>query len=807
MNLQTLKIIRDLWGNKARTSLVILTIAIGVFAVSSIARAGIILSTNLTDNYLSATPASATIFTTRTFNEDVVKQVAKMPEVALAEGRNGLVARVQVGPDRWRLIRLIVRDDFDDLLINTISLDKTAVSLPNAWPPPNDTMLLERSSMAFVNLQTGQTALIRLPNGRETQLSVTGVVHDVTQISTLFSYVAYAYITPETYFHLTGIRDFNALDIVVDEHPDDKAHIREVVAGVSETLQKNGYIIREKEIPEPQKHDLDNIIQSVLLLLSILAVLAVFLSAFLVVNSISALLAQQMPQIGTIKAIGGRSRGIAIMYLSSVFILGSIAFVIAVPAGILMSHVSSTFIAGLINFDITNYTVTPYVFALEFFASLLIPLLAAYVPIYSGTRITVREAISQAGTSSQFGTSGLERLFSKMRGMPSPVLYAFRNVFRRKVRLVLTVLTLSVAGAIFIAIISVRASLELTIDQISAYWQEDVSLRLSSTSRMQIIEPIMASLPEVTHYEGRLILTGFRIRPDGSESTELISLVGVAVPTKFIEPSLISGRWLRPEDQNSIVINIDLLTIEPDLAVGDEVTFRLGRRETKWQVVGIVTSQVVGSGELLQAPLAYVPYSSLARAVGQARQINQLLIETPNTSQEQQDLMAIAIEKAVEGQNLRVAAKLLHGDLRDSLENAFEIILSLVQLMSLLFAMVGALGLTGLMTLSVLERTREVGVIRVVGGVRRVVAQIIVIEGVFVGLLSWLIGSLLAWPLSVALTQVLGETLLQVPLVHTFPWYGLLFWLILVIILAIFASLLPALNASKLSVRETMAYE
>jgi putative ABC transport system permease protein len=472
-----------------------------------------------------------------------------------------------------------------------------------------------------------------------------------------------------------------------------------------------------------------------------------------------------------------------------------------------MARANSIFIAGLINFDITSFSIPIQIYALEIFAGLIVPLLAGLYPIISGTRITVREAISQSGSNTSFGVGGIEKLLNLLRGLPMGLLYALRNIFRRKVRLALALLTLSIAGAIFVAVISVRASLLVTIDEIAEYWQEDISLTFHNPHRFNKLERQALSVPGITSVEGRLVKRGFRVRSDDTESKQTFTFYGVPVPTQFLQPVLLEGRWLQPDDENSIVLNVDLLSLEPDISVGDEVEFRIEDRKIKWHVVGIVTSQVIGSGELLMSPIAYANYPYLAKMMGETGQADQILLKTQQHDGSFRARVARGLEKHFRQVNLRIAAKLINNDVRTALESAFDIVLSLVRLMSLLFAVVGGLGLMSMMSLNVLERTQEIGIIRVVGGIRKVIAQIVVAEGIFVGVLSWAIGSMLAFPLSKYLCHILGLTLLNVPLTHTFPISGLLLWLVFVIILAAIASILPARNASRLSVRETLTYE
>jgi putative ABC transport system permease protein len=127
--------------------------------------------------------------------------------------------------------------------------------------------------------------------------------------------------------------------------------------------------------------------------------------------------------------------------------------------------------------------------------------------------------------------------------------------------------------------------------------------------------------------------------------------------------------------------------------------------------------------------------------------------------------------------------------------------------MAVLLAVVGGLGLMGTMSINVLERIREIGVIRAIGASDGAVQQIVIVEGVLIGLLSWLMGVVIALPVSMLLSQVVGELILQDALTYTFSVSGALLWLVIVVTLAALASFLPARNASRLTVREVLAYE
>lgn len=111
------------------------------------------------------------------------------------------------------------------------------------------------------------------------------------------------------------------------------------------------------------------------------------------------------------------------------------------------------------------------------------------------------------------------------------------------------------------------------------------------------------------------------------------------------------------------------------------------------------------------------------------------------------------------------------------------------------------------MSLNVLERRREMGVLRAIGATTRIVWLMVVAEGLVIGLLSWTIAALLAWPVS----KVIGDTLVGIMfrsgLDFTFEPLGLVIWLLITIGLSGLASFWPAWRASRATVREALAYE
>ena len=112
------KVLRDLWGNKTRTLLVVLSIAVGVFAVGAVTHTFTIVSQELAVTYPKANPAAATIYT-EAFDDDLVQMVRRMPGVGEVEARTMTIVQMQVG-DEWKSLYLFAISDFNDIRINKV---------------------------------------------------------------------------------------------------------------------------------------------------------------------------------------------------------------------------------------------------------------------------------------------------------------------------------------------------------------------------------------------------------------------------------------------------------------------------------------------------------------------------------------------------------------------------------------------------------------------------------------------------------------------------------------------------------------
>jgi len=258
---------------------------------------------------------------------------------------------------------------------------------------------------------------------------------------------------------------------------------------------------------------------------------------------------------------------------------------------------------------------------------------------------------------------------------------------------------------------------------------------------------------------------------------------------------------MRPDDVRRLVISEDVLDLYPGLQPGDTLKLKLKGREETWEGMGIF--KFVG----LEGILGYTPYEYLSRAQNSANRAYSYRVITAQHDREYQNLMRQRLDAYLREQGFQVqdtSAGL--ASLDDASEN-LDILITFLLIMALLTATVGSMGLAGTMGMNVLERTREIGIMRAIGGTDLRIMGIVIAEGLFIGLISWGLGALLSIPFSYLLSGIVSRAIFSTPIQVVFTPTGFGLWLALVIVLSTLASVLPARNAARLTIREVLAYE
>ena len=781
---------RDLWINKMRTLLVVLSIAVGIFAIGTIAGTQAVITREADRVYADTRAASATLSTS--FDDDFVKAVRRMPGIADAAGRSVVSVRAKVG-DTYHTLTLVAVPDFNAIRINKF------IPLSGAWPPDNREMLIERSALEELQTASGGQVTVELPNGTTRVLKVSGTTYDFSSPPPILGGTAYGYITLDTLEWLGFARSYNQLDIVVAQNALDKQHIQAVADEVKDRVEKNGSSVSNIRIPDPGKSVLDSAVQAMLLILGVLGILTLLASGFLIVNVIAALMAQQVRQIGVMKSFGAQPYQVAGMYLVMMVALGVLAIGVGMPLGIVSAQALSHFGAGLLNIDLQNDGIPAQVILLQVAVGVAVPIVASLSPIMNGARITVYEAINSYGVGGHFGEHLIDRLIARIQVLSRPLMLSLRNMFRRKGRLAFTLSTLTLSGAIFVGVFCVRDALMHAQEVSQRYWNYNILVNTSRAYNVEQLQRQALSVSGVTQAEAWGSDSAVRVFADGRESRSF-DIVAPPAQTRLLSPVLLQGRWIRPDDTNAIVLNSDVLADNADLHVGSTLQLKINGHKSDWQVVGIVRS-------VLSGRIAYTSLDAYGRAARQANRASSVVVITSQSDAAFETRVAKDLEDNFKLAGMPTRSATTTTSTRAMQEYQFGLLITFLVIMAVLLAIVGGLGLMGTMSINVLERIREIGVMRAVGASDGALMGIIVAEGVFIGVLSWLLGMLFAWPIAHYLDAAIGTLMLHEQVSDVFSPFGAGLWLGIVVIISAVASFIPAWRAARLSVCEVLSYE
>ncbi|MFN8457418.1 MAG: ABC transporter permease [Anaerolineae bacterium] len=420
------KVARDLWGNKTRTVLVVLSIAVGIFAVGLIAGTQAVLFEDMNTIFRASNPAQAVLFAGRSdggepaddlFDDALVEAVRRTAGVQDAEGRTEMGVRLRMdgaepagNTEEFQRLELQAIANYDDIHILKIWPQR------GAWPPPKHAFLIERASLDFAGAEVGDRVTVKTADGKLHQMLLAGVVYDPDQASpTVEGGELNGYISLETLEWLGEPRNFAQINLTVTGDKSDKEYIQKVADKAKLKIENSGRKVGFTWLPTSDEHPANEVLKPMFFLLSALGFLALLLSGFLVVNTVSALLAQQVRQIGIMKTIGGQRSQIIGLYLVTVLIFSLLSLAIAIPLGAGGAYIFAGYMASLVNFDIASSTLTPQVLGLELAVGLIVPLLAALYPVLNGTRLTVRGLLAMAWGKVILAAVGLTAFFMRMR--------------------------------------------------------------------------------------------------------------------------------------------------------------------------------------------------------------------------------------------------------------------------------------------------------------------------------------------------------------------------------------------------------
>lgn len=789
----------DLTSDYSKNFMLVLAVAIGVFGIGSILGGYSVIKREMTDNYMSTVPASATIEIEEGITEDLLDSVKQFPGIKEAERHATLVARMKVG-EKWYPLLLFIIDDFTDKRTNKV------YHVTGKTEPPTGTMLVERTAFVVMQAKEGDELIIKTPHGQPYKIKLSGTVHDPGLAPAWQEQSGYGYITLSTLQMLGETQGFDQLRILVSEQPDSRKHIIEKAQAVSEQLKLAGYNIHEIQVPPPGRHPHQSQMSAVMSIFIVFSFLILILGSILVATSMATLMVKQIRQIGVMKTIGANSSQITRLYLVMIVLLCIVALIIAIPLSRLAASGFYNQIAVLLNLEIRDASMPFWVPALQIGSGIIIPLIAAAFPVIRGSRISVKNALDNYGVAQgNMGNKSWAVRFSQLDFFSETFRLSIRNVFRQRSRLTMTLGLLAAGGAMFMTAINVSKAWEANLKRIYTQRLYDLEVRLnSSVPTDSLLDKIMA-IPGVSVAEGWSHSPTSISKDNAFEVTHTypdkghgsFTMQALPIPTKMLNLTVVEGRWLTNKESNDVVLN---QAARGSLKIGERVSLSIDGKPSEWNVIGF--TEDVGS-----PATAYVSLEVFSRRTNTVSQTKMLRISYADRSKENAVRKNREIEGLLEKENISVSSTIPVWLLHNAVAAHMKVLVNSLLAMAILMALVGTLGLMSTMSMNILERTREIGIMRAIGATPKKISALIVWEGLLIGSMSIFIAFALSLILSTYMGRLIGNMAFRTPLSLTISGLALGIWILIIILGSYAATLYPARRANKITTREALAYE
>jgi putative ABC transport system permease protein len=776
------KAYRDLTRRRLRSFLTVIGIIIGV--------AGIVAITSTSKNMTAAQAAAYNNNSQQDMRwwvsfapDNLLAAVDQVPNVAESELRALYSTKWRAG-DAWLDISFNGVTDFDNMRVNRIDL------VEGRWPRGGE-VVLEPSVRDVAPVQIGDDIVYRAGPGNESRhLRVVGFAKSPSYAAASIIGTSVGYALDTEVQKMYGAEGNNRLVVrLKDFSPGVRLDTRKEIERVFDkrNLAFGAYWERNPD-DYVGKRQLDALVA----LMTIFSIVGLVISSFLVANTLAAVISEQMGEIGAMKAVGATSGKVVRIYVVAGIIYGMVGTGLGLLLGVFGGHALLLYLGNLLNLTISGVSVDPVDLLQGVVVGVGVTALAAFLPAWRGTAITVRKALDSYGITSTYGQGWMDGAVQRLVRLPRVPAMAIRNLARRKVRNAITVVAIGLATAAFLAAQSTSDSVNTSIDHAYdlygsdawVWFQEPVGRGFAATLR---------SMPEVREVEAWA--------SSGAAVADLrVTMWGIPPNTTLYRYRLLQGRWFG-DDEPDVVLLSSRLAEARGLRLGDRLELDVGGENALLTVIGVLNDDAQGLQSSSRGKV-FVPLDTAARLMHRSGAADFFAVRLDRSDGPYVEEVLARLERKYH--TLSPGMLAAYAD-KQSSQEASKILTLLLYAMTVIVGTIGGIGIANTLTLNVLERRREIGVMRSIGGRDSHLIQIFLTEALVMGIGGFVLGLLLGYPLARLLVWVMSTVLF--PLDFVFPAAMVTSALAFTLLLTAAASIGPALGAAKLKVSYALRYE
>lgn len=783
------KSITDLTRRKARAAFTILTLAIAVASVGILAVPSLMEQTM--DREIAATKLADLTVTMRpvALDDAVLRDVAAIPNVAAVQPKSIFSTRVYVGARRQKALIIGVPD------VDGQTAD--VVSVTSGRAPRTGELLTDSQNAPKDKIDAGIGDRVRVVDaqGGAVPLPVVGVGQYLggAQLVAGEGFAVF-YATPATVGRLSGAPGTTMLAMRLRDRS--RAAAERTAEQVRRQLERvpgfSGYA-DYPEIRAAGAYPGKELFEQVVSIMSIITVLALLSALVLLANTMSTLIGEQTREIAAMKAIGARRRDISRIYRRTALLLGGIGAVLGLVLGVALANAVTSYFASSFYGIRPGFRVDVPILAASLVVGLLGPPLAAIPAIRRAARLPVRDALDASG-SALGGQGRLDALLRRVRAVPRAAQIGLRGVARRKRRTAATVTQVALAVGTLLAVLALGTSVG------------NLAEGFFSTARWDVWATTYASKP----FDARALRTVAQL-PGVARTQPLLTnaarVSGASVQAwgmpedPMYDPELVAGRWPTAQevrDRTRVAVVGKAVAERAGADVGDRLVVQTAAGPVPMRIVGITTN------EIFQGAMVYLPLRTLQDILGTPGAVNNVWVHTASQDHDEIDRITTRLEDALGAQGNQLTTQVKYVAQRDQ-EASNSSMTTSITVLGLLIVAISMVGLVNAITMGVIERTREIGMLRCTGARGRDIRRIFGTEGLVVALAGWVIGVPAGWLMAkglLALTSDVANT----DLAFVFPPGHLVVTLAGTVLLTLIVLALPVRRAARLRPGDALRY-
>jgi putative ABC transport system permease protein len=807
MNTLVIKAFRDLTSKKLQSAIIIAALALGIIGVGAISNVYTILKREMQKNYDMTNPPTF-IVNVKEVTPDIKEQMKELAPKYDWEFRGSIAGRVQTPEGTWKSLILEVIPDFNRVKINRFFFpeSQTTLSASKSKYPGSGGVFIEKAAFPIAKKRIGEDLIVLVPGHTITTLPITGTIHAPALPPAWMENWVYGFISEQTAMSLTGKPGLNRILFQSHTPPMTTALATSEAEHMKQWLKSKAIAFESVTVPVSGAHPHAGQMNSLLYMMQVFGVIALFLAAALVGNIFGTMLARQKREIGIMKSIGANSRQILSISLMQAGMLAGIALMLAFPLGQFLAQKYSAFTANILNFTIYDATIPLWGYTLQIIVGIGIPLFMMLFQIFRSLKLTVKEILTDYGIKS----TKKNFLFHPLPNVSgfTPLMLSFRNAFRKKGRMALLLVSLTAGGVLFMISQNISQSIGLTINNLFSLLIYDATFTISKV-KIDALDRFFSDRKEIAQYEIWQTMTTVY---NGRE----IIINALPVNASQVGFSL---------NKNDIVVshsfagfykkNIgELVTIETP--GGGSISRKINSIVKVFGTPTVYLSENSLSEKAKESfsPMVTLQYKDPSLKKEASADHLQLLLSLINKKNSSSKTVGISspgltatIENAMNAEGMIVMKSENKEEAIQAMIAHMRLIATFLTAMSFLSLIVGALTIISSVSLSILERRREIGILRAFGTQGKNIVRLFALENGVIGMIAFICASIIAYPVGVLAGNAFGMIFLQIPLSPAVSHGGIVHWLFTTVFLTFVFSWLPAQSASGCELSGLLEYE